>query len=437
MRADPNPGLSITPLDHGPPERADTPKWARAIAPAALIAPLTPGDGARCYAVIDGTRRKALRGAMDLDLYDETLRAAPLFRTGTPLDEQGPWLLDLGASDRARRDFLSDHFRNFAGHRCGVFLRSPADQPDIARHLRGLLRVARPHEGNPEAQLFLRIWDPMVARHVLTTAQMRPERLARLFFTHAGAPVSWLLEDGPGHHLLIAASGTPKGPRAPLQLDARDDPVLWHLAWAALQDELQGWMATAYPAVAALPEDGQRRLVAHILHIGRQAGFTLKDEFAYLGHMMTLLGGWFMQGGQYPRIEAILRDPAPARHKPLRAALAEAWHAAPATRIAPIRAALIADFAALPQVPFIDEPALRALLARHLRAADHAALRAFLALLDRESGSFLPEQRPANWLLSLLLGYRFHDDPMREWAGRGWEEAATAAFAQLLREIDG
>ncbi|MDO5641868.1 MAG: hypothetical protein Q4G26_05690, partial [Paracoccus sp. (in: a-proteobacteria)] len=250
--------------------------------------------------------------------------------------------------------------------------------------------------------------------------------------THDGAPVQWLAEDGPGRHLSFQPTGQPGRVRQPIRLDAQDEPIFTHIAWAALGDELADWLAGSYARVAALSAQARARLAAHVLHIGRQAGFTLKDEFAYLGHMMTHLGGWFMLAGQFPDLEAILRQGTHARHKPLRPAFAEAWAVSP-LRLGAGVSELARAVAALPDAPFIPEETAHDLLARHIPQGG-AAMARFLAAIRAQTAMFGPEDRGANLVLSVGLGYRFHDDPMREWAGLPWRQAASAACDLLQKE---
>ncbi|MDO5643740.1 MAG: hypothetical protein Q4G26_15315, partial [Paracoccus sp. (in: a-proteobacteria)] len=94
-----SPGITISILTHPPYAGGAAAHWDQPVAPEALLAGLTPSGEQTVYAVMDATRRQALRGAMDLDLYEDSLHAAPLFRTGTAQDAAGPWLLDLSGAD--------------------------------------------------------------------------------------------------------------------------------------------------------------------------------------------------------------------------------------------------------------------------------------------------------------------------------------------------
>ncbi len=411
--------LPLARVEFAPLANEGKPFWDRPVCPDAL-APLLQErpEGINLFAIIDAPRRKAVRGASDLDLLDEALSAQGLFQGSSDLADSGPWLIDLSQPSRARDNWLRDYFTHFTGKGTGVFLRSPASRDELRTHLRGLLKV-RPAKDS-ETLVFFRFWDPLIASVYFGSLGLRPDRVSRIFITRAGLPVEFLAEDGDGvmqHFVPDIPAGT-KVSRGELCLDAHDHKVFDKIVLRVLARELTDWLAEAYPARIAPMSPEQRNAIGrHLVRHGMRCGFTLKDEYAYLAHMMLSLGGWMTEPGLYPKIDAILHSRSHARHKPLRKAFAESWSESHFAVLAPRREALIAAIGQEANAPFVTLPAMRRLIATHFVEADARIIWQFLQAVERDFTAHpVPvAQQTAVGLLSLFHGFRFHADPLRRW----------------------
>ena len=419
------------------------PFWDRPVFPPELAPEFDPlPEGQGLFALIDGEKRRQLRGTNDLDMLDPALNATALFETGTAQDEAGPWLIELGRAGRARDRFLSDLFATPEGPGSAVLLRTAAPRDELRAHLRGLIKVQRDADEMPS--LILRFWDPPTAAVLLDAALARPERAARLCHTRSGLPVAWHTVSRPGQMQVFVPTGRLPGgrARAPLCLDARDEAALALLAFVALEGEIGRWLAESYPELGAPDARRRAEIGAHVVALGRGYGFTLKDEFAYLAHMMVYLGGWFVQSGRYPGIETLLLSDAEARHKPLRAAFRAAYDGSHLPALTAARAALLAEPALLGAPPRPAEGVVAQLLTRHLPlAAEHKAR----ILAERARADALHRRAPAELietiaLISLFSGYRFYDDPFQSGTAPGecdWHELCRLAWQKITERRDG
>lgn len=417
--------------------------WDRPVFPAGLAPEFDPlPEGQGLFALIDGEKRRRLRGTNDLDMLDPVLNATALLGTGTAQDEVGPWLIDLGRSGRARDRFLSDLFSTPEGPGSAVLLRTAAPLDELRAHLRGLIKVRRDPDEPPS--LLLRFWDPPTAAVLLDAAMDRPDRVARLCHTRSGLPLAWYAESRPGQMACFVPVGRLPGGRArePLCLEARDEAALAALAFVALEGEIGRWLGESYPELGDPDPHRRAGIGAHVVALGRGYGFTLKDEFAYLAHMMVHLGGWFVQSGRYPGIETVLLSDGEARHKPLRPAFRAAYDGSHLPALMAARAALLAEPALYGEPPQPTEGVIAGLLTRHLPlAAEHKAR----ILAERARADALHRRAPAELietvaLITLFLGYRFYDDPFLfgEAPGeRDWHGLCRRAWQQITERRDG
>lgn len=419
------------------------PFWDRPVCPPELAPQLCDlPEGQSLFAVVDGQKRRELRGTNDLDMLPPELQAASLLQTGTGQDEVGPWLIELGRTGRARDRFLSDLFATPEGPASALLLRSAAPYAELRSHLRGLIKVQR--AGDEEALLLLRFWDPAIAAVLLESWKDDPARVARLCHTRSGLGIDWLAQSRIGQMQCFAAQARVPGGRArgPLVLEPGDQAVLDRLAFLALEGEIGRWLGESYPELARADAPMRARIGQHVVALGRGYGFTLKDEFAYLAHMMVYLGGWFVQSGRYPGIETVLLSGGNARHKPLRGAFRAAYDGSHLPALLAARAQVLAAPALQGALPMPAEGAIAEILAGHLPlTAEHKAR----ILAERARGDALYRGAPAELagligLISLFLGYRFYDDPFHAGPAAGerdWHGLCAAAWQQITERRNG
>ena len=386
-------------------------------------------DGAQPFLLVDASRFERITGDADIPAFAGDLRCKSLFRD-PDLDATAPWLIQLTPGETAAEALRDLYFDKLFGQRVGLLLRTAAPFERLASHLRTFTMVRA--EDRP-APLYFRFWDPLVAGVYFPGIAPRPERVTRLLATAEGETVDMLIEADEEHALCITPDGTPPAGQARdmLTLDDADQALLTEVAYKALALALADWFRGAFAEdVGGLPAPKREAAARHVVEIGRAYGFTLKDEFSYLAHLMAHFGGWFFEVGATPHLSNILADrDKPKRHLALQEAFAPAWEATP-------RAALLGGLdevrdvvIALPEEARVAPDTLKALGRAHLSACMDG-VRAMVdgALpLTRAEGMTAAEEGQ-HVLLSLMLGHRYHDDPFRPWAGEPLPKARAAAW---------
>lgn len=381
--------------------------------PAEVSALIEADEAFQIYGVFDGTRRAAVRGLNDLDTLAPELAAAPLFQQDQAEGEAGPWLLSFGRGEGVQAATLRDHFCNFHGEGVGILLLTQAPEPELRSHLRGLVKVARGPDTN--ATVFLRYWDPVVASEFLPSLAPDPSRVARIHFTQKGTPVHVLAEENTSEMTLISVKGRANhtGVRTPFALRPEDEPVMVRIARTGLEKNLSRWLARDYVDELS-PFADHPLLGPHIYREGSRFGFTRQDEFAYLGHLMVHLGGWFHQSGQVPVLTDILQSDRRAKHVPLRAAFSEAWAGSYRAVLRDVRESILADARLLADDTLTKDPdVLAACLQAHVPADRQGPFR---NLWQKAQAPLGAQNAPvAEWpriaFLSLFWGYKFYEDP--------------------------
>ncbi|MBT0958119.1 DUF4123 domain-containing protein [Alphaproteobacteria bacterium KMM 3653] len=416
---------------------SDAPAWDRPSCPAGMIPEFAERpEGLRLYAVLDGVRRAEAVGMNNLDCLDPELPAEPLFQTGSAQDAQGPWLVDLSRAGREWDKFIEDFFADHMGKGTGVFLRCTAGFDELRSHLRGLLKVT--HGEERRADRFFRFWDPLTTGVFLTHIAQRPEHVQRFCFTRSGAVIEWYVEDTAELFVRHTPCGAPAPMRArrPLHLDPADEAALGTVAMVALAQAISQWIGSDYSAQLNSPARSRLREIGnHVVARGRSFGFALKDEFSYLAHLMVHFGGWFFETEHVPELQAILWQPAPSRHQAMQQVFPAAWEASPFARVAQARAGFVADLQGLNDAPFFEDGALQPLVDRHFAAEDHHMLgRLWQVGVAHAQFQGAPDHTLTTiGLLTLLLGYRFYEDPFVMHAPvptdtAGWEEMCRTCW---------
>lgn len=406
------------------PPAADVPFWERPVCPAELLPVLFPAqpDGMRLYFLVDATLRKAAKGAFDLDVVAADLPARSLFLPRDDEDrvaESAPWLLDLTAArtDRAAGRFLQDMFATQWARETGLFVVSRAGFDDLFGHLRRLTRLECDWQAD---RLFFRFWDPSVYVPYLRASSERPERLRQMLMLRDGTPLHLVAAAGPGRAVALvpASGGDPAGlpPPAPMTLDRDDLRAFSAGVMETLGRQLGRWLAASYPdRFGAMSEDRVARAGRHAVRVGQEFGFTEKADFAYLAHMMTVLGGYFHHSGVPEASLAILASAQARRHQRLSQMFMADYLTTPQGRVALDRPAVLADLVAIPGAPYISFEVLKGFLERRFSAQRATTGRFVQAVWRAHDADGVPDElRVPVSLLSLVHGLRFYDDPFRD-----------------------
>ncbi len=280
-------------------------------------------------------------------------------------------------------------------------------------HLRRLTRIPSRGADDDEGWRWFRLWDPRVALPYLAAVRDRPDHVRALTATPAG-PIAMVIEDGP-EAAVTFTSTLPDDPRARrdrLVFDADDHAVFDAIAVDAFRAELSEWLVAAQ----GLPQDRARLVADHTLAEGPPLGCRTKDDYVFLAHMMRTLGAWFARSGVWPDLtEAMARGTA-------RDPLAKTYTAAHA---ASAQGALLADWSAVrahlrdvaggPHLSPNDLATVRSRFLSGRAEATRCALLPARADLDRFTG-LSREETGGLLMLSLLLGFRFYQDPWHPWA---------------------
>lgn len=403
---------------------ADTPFWEHPPCPIELMALLFPDHppGARLYFLADATLRRASKGTSDLDVVSNDLPARSLFLPrdeDDPVTDYAPWLLDLTAArtDRAAARFLQDLFTTQWQAGTGLLMVSCAGFDDLFAHLR---RLTRPECDWRADRLYFRFWDPAVFVPYLRAIADRPNRLRQLLMLRDGTPLHLVAAAGAGKAVALSpvcdVDPASLPPPAPLKLDKDDLRALSAAMLETLERQLGRWLAASHPErFGQMPDDRMQAAGRHVVQVGQNLGFTEKDDFAYLAHMMSSLGGFFHQSGIPETSLAILSDPQPKRHLRLQDIFMTDYLSTPQGCVALHRPTILADLAAMPDAPYVTFEAMKGLLERRFsghRATTGRFLQAVWAAHDADA---VPDDmQVAVSLLSLFFGLRFYDDPFHD-----------------------
>lgn len=385
--------------------------------PKELTALLDADDQLHLFGIFDGTRRAAVLGVNDLDTLPSEVAARPLLRPDTDEGEAGPWLLSFGRLQGKQASVLRHHLCKFHGRGVGILLLTTATETDLQSHLRGLVKVAADAEA--KRMLFFRYWDPVTANEFLPSLDTQPARLERFFYTQSGTPIQFLCEQGRDGLNAFHVTGPAKQPgvRKFFTLEECDTQVMARIARTGLGHNLSRWLERDYADELCADADFDE-LGPHILREGQRFGFTRQDEYAYLGHMMVHLGGWFHQSGQAPALTHILASDARAKHIALREVFPEAW----AGSYCGVRRDWGDQVLADPQLRVSDggeitlcpdREVIAACLQRQIPKDKQEPFRALWAKSQTAlvSDDAAEKHLPQIAFLSLFWGYRFYEDP--------------------------
>lgn len=423
------------------PEPADTTFWERSVCPKKLTPLLFPDQpaGMRLYFLVDATRRKALRGASDLEIVAAELPARSLFVPRNADDrvaDYAPWLLDLTAArtDRPAGRVLQDLFATQWQGDTGLFIVSRAGFEALFAHMRRMIRLECDWQHD---RLFFRFWDPSVFVPYLRAMPDRPDRLRQLLMLRDGTPLQVVAADGPGRAVALipvcAVDPATLPPPAPLKLDRNDLRALSGAMMLTLGRQLGRWLADSHPdRFGRMTPDAIERLGRHAVQVGQGFGFSEKDDFSYLAHMMTSLGGFFHQTGVPEASLAILSDPQPGRHLRLRQMFMGDYLTTPQGCVALNKAAILGDLAAMPGAPYVAFDTMKAFLERRFSRHRDTTGRFLQAVWRAHDADRIPEDlQVAASLLSLIYGLRFYDDPFH-----GLRDPALSGPARIADAVN-
>ena len=390
------------------------------------------------FMIVDGSRRKALKGVMDLANLDDELLVSALLHGEESVREAGPWLIDITRMDGPARSFLQEFFETHWGKRAGIFLRTKAAFQDVRQHLRRFTKVRS--ECHQDTLVFFRFWDPRVALYYVKGNMRRSDKIAPLLTLRGGECLDMLPEINPEKALTVSLRSTATTPRnKPFVLDSYDHSIFDEIAFRSLEDEIAVWLVGALPdRFGGLTAGAQSALGRHVVTEGRRFGFRLKEEFAYLAHMMTTLGGWFHEAGAPPAIMQILRDTgADKRHLQLAEVFGAAYEASP-------MAALWAEYPRLYEA--VAGMGADAVTPEHFRNifsqfAPHGRT-AVQEIIDTARPHLETMQTPRleegkHLLLCIMLGYGFDTDPFRPWYDQSIDDSRTNAWVEVFPGLPG
>lgn len=402
--------------------------------PAALAASLFGApDTAHSYALIDAARAPGLVEVL------ETLRLdhACLFRGDADGPARlGPWLVRLEPQGKFTRNLFRQSARSWHlwGRDSFILLRSAAGLTDLVAHFRRFTKV-RDRRGR---MVFFRFWDPLVIALYASARRHDPTRLEQIFALPGGetAEVIAPLSTDSALHLALVPGFAREQPRRTINLDARDEAILQEIAFSTFARQLLPWLASEYPAqLAARPPADQRAIARHVVATGRRAGLSMKEDFAFLAQIMMTSGGWVWDDDTLPGLRDLIAE-APA---PKAQALAEGYGAlqgrSPQADLLGDWPALRGWLAALPEDQAVTPETFRRLTTKFMPRSAGLIAGAIASTRARLRDAGLSAQRIEGKavVLTLLLGPRFFEDPLRPWCALPPEAAINAAWHEIIQ----
>ncbi|SDX60982.1 protein of unknown function [Litoreibacter albidus] len=425
--------LPLTPLD---PD-SKLPFWDRPWCPPELADILFDGPR-RCFVVIDAATRKNLRGGFDIDALEMICDVSCLYNGAAAEDmrEIAPYLVDItpfGQDGALIPAPLRDLFtKQWDGGAC-LFIRADTSMEALRRHLRHFLRIRSSDDA--DKWTFFRFWDPAVARVYFPGIATRPERVDRIFRLTPQLPLEIITGSVAQATRLFPREASGRLPKtAPITFDAQDHALMQEVADHAFRQETAAWLREAYPdRFQAFDPVQMDAAVAHIMAEGRRVKCALKDDYAFLAHVMLTLGGWFHISGHPADVHKVLRTHQGGLRAPLERAFMPAWEASPQAALMDQWDAVSAHITALPAAEQITPQAFttfaQQFLPRHGNAVD-AALAATKSDLGRLDLSQPDQGRLL--VLTLVYGHRFYADPFRAWSTLPIADAINAAWADCF-----
>ena len=409
--------VDVTALDPKSPK----PFWDLPWCPPELFTLLFEGPG-RTYLIVDAGKYSKIAEDFDRDTIADMHRVECLYEGGTAqeLQDVAPYLVDVTLDGSEPTDLHRDYFKRHWGKGSGLFIRSDLKFDDLRKHLRCFTRIRS--NDTTDAWTFFRFWDPLVARIYFRGIDQRTDRVARFFRTPTST-LEFVIEYGTdvALHLWPADLTDDTSPemRTPLVFDATDHALMDQVALAGLGQELVDWLASEHPERFAGFTPAQFGNIAHhVLTQGKSCGCETKDDFAYLAQLMLTLGGWFHRSAVPALLVEIIGNTG-ARRKVLESAFLVAWEDTAQSALVEQFADVHAYLAALSKDEIVSSLHFRTLCKRFLSSKRQAVDDAIKAAKDQIAELNLSETQAGRFLvLTIILGYHFHEDPFHPWVHR-------------------
>ena len=394
-------------------------------------------DGGPCFAILDANKLPDLVLRLEAD----KLQFRSLFdHLDEDLSDVAPYLVQMQPDAGLTRALVrrGDGLNAFWDNEPGIFIHTDATFDDVHAHLS--LRV-KPNGPNG-APVFFRYWDPAIAFDYMARIADWPQRARDMLTLPDGQDLALTVfrAEPEAMRRITLSSDCPSTPYvAQLQLTKRDLMHLEQGQTPILIRELGAWLKRSDP-VRFRPFDTARleRLVAHGVSEGRRLQLSFKEEFAYFLYMMTFLGGWFHRSPVYAELSRTLLSPRQDRYLQMRNGFPEQYGQMFAG--APTAAQVFhmienhvnaklqerKSWAAITQDD-IWSFAARAETILCLRNTHRDTVRAEAMAACDGLGLIAMTDRGLFYCLWLLLGARFHEDPMFPWAHEKMYETSDAA----------
>lgn len=401
--------------------------------PDALIAPLFgASDAAYTYALIDGARAPGLVETLETS----RLEHASLFLDGRDgLSPAAPWLVRLEPQGKFTRNLFRQSQRSWHlwGRDSFILLRSAASMPDLVAHFRRFTKV-RDQQGR---MVFFRFWDPLVIALYATAKRHEATRLEQIFGLPGGETVEFIvpLAEDEALHLALAPDFSRQQPRRAINFDAGDEAIMQDIAFSTFARQLLPWLAAEYPGqLATRPPADQRAIARHVIATGRRAGLDMKEDFAFLAQIMMTSGGWFWDDETPAEARQLIADAPQPKAQHLADAYAGIQAKTPQAELLSHWPELRDWLVALPEDQAITPESFRKLTTQFMPRSAGRIAGAIASTRARLREVALSDQRIEGQavVLTLLLGPRFFEDPLKPWAGLPPEAAIAAAWREIV-----
>lgn len=278
--------------------------WPKKAVPDGLRQDVFGKPWAHSYALVDAARVENFA----LWIGEHTLRAQCLFdgQMAEVASSSSPWLIEIAEDDRLIRSLFTAGNRGSGlwDARCSLILRS--DQP-LERVRANLRKITQVYDDESRKQVFLRFWDPLYARYLLSHGSTE----MRLRLLHTGP---MMMRGAEADEFLIwGLTDQLRGlqPKSPFRLHEQDRRALKMARLDDFVSRVLGWLRSSYGNLP--PRISERRFVLELaMHAHNTLG--LKTERTVSDYIAA---SWLLRAPAERRL-----DMRPLRHEIPQATLA-------------------------------------------------------------------------------------------------------------------
>ena len=344
-----------------------------------------------------------------------------------------PWVVRLEDGNSFTRNLFtrSDAGWHLWDKQPGIYLRSRETLDELWVHFRKFTKV-KDEQGK---WFFFRFWDVVTARVYFPGIAARHERIDRLFRPKPTTTLEIIAPSGTDALRLYPRKAQgPANSIQPIVFDGADHALMQQIATQAFNAETAHWLRDAYPdRFDAFDERQMDAAIVHIMTEGTRVSCDLKDDYAYLAHVMLTLGGWFARTGHPSALTDILVDGQGSLRARLSRAFLPAFEASPQAALMKQWDDVKAHLTALPPTAQITPHELGTFTARFLKSHSGGVAAALAATKRDLPGLNLSIHDQGRLLvLTLIYGYQFYADPLRVWRDLPVSEAIDAAWVETL-----